>query len=317
MQDAFSRLRDAFATACREHDIHATLERDASGPRVVFAGQEDATPEQLGGAFTDELAKAGAPAPITLDADATEGEIERLERALRTAVARMRVLLIEHNSYLSGGLRWPFPEGAPFLRERGLAIYRFPKRGPVDVVSEDDHVRITVHAGDLGDEVSSGFYVPTLVRGDFRATVRYRLTTWEPGLRSACFALFAQDHASQLRYYAQRRSAADTPHDLFANFNNVVLTDPVATGARRDGTFVVERENDLVRCAHLVDGDETVLGEHRGDPVRDMILGAKIWSGGVSGEMEALLFDLTLTGEIPVDDQLPPPDVRPDPRAQR
>ena len=70
------------------------------------------------------------------------------------------------------------------LRERGLSIYRYPARAAVDVRPADDAIRITFHPGPLGAITSSGFYVPTLLRGDFSATIHYRIRRWRPGPRS-------------------------------------------------------------------------------------------------------------------------------------
>ena len=312
MESPAPHLRSVFAAACTAHEIRGQIAE--SPPRFLFEAQQNGEPALLAQLFDEELGKAGVSASQVLAprADLDAAELQRLEVGLRQAVARLGVLLIELNSYLSGGLPWVFPNTPARLRERGLAAYRYPARAPVDIAPERDHMRITFHASDLGKVTSSGFYVPTLVRGDFAVTLRYQIGEWRPGVQTVCLALFAQDELSQLRYYAQRRAAGTQQHEVMANFNNQVLTKPLhARGTR--GVFKLERRGDLVISSHFEADAWTVLGEHRGDPVRDMVFGSKIWSSGEAGTMEARLFDLKIEGDLPVE-QIPPVPVRPDPR---
>lgn len=308
------RWRTAFAAACAEHDVHARLRGPATHMEVVFDGQENAGSQLMHGVFLDELRKSGAIAHGYLYpcAAMTDGDVAEAEDVLRRTVARLRTLLIEHNSYLSGGLAWAFPGADTPLAARGLAIYRFPAAAEVDVVTEDGIARISFLPGDLGEVTSSGFYVPTRVRGDFTATASYHLTQWRPGAESASFALFAQNEASTLRYYAQRRSAGDGAPELLANFNNVDLSEPRPV-TEPSGALRVQRRGDVVSCWHRGDGEWVQLGEHRGDPTDDVILGSKIWSSGTAGALEAELTDLRVDGEIP-EPQLDPVPIRPDPR---
>ena len=70
-----------------------------------------------------------------------------------------------------------------------------------------------------------------------------------------------------------------------SGFNNTVFTEPRSV-TELTGTFGVQREGDVVRSWHGPAGDKArcqLLGEHRGDPAPDVILGAKIWSGGTTG----------------------------------
>jgi len=308
------RLCSAFAEACKEQEVLAELSGGPEQLQFLFQPQEGASAELIDAAFREEMGKTGVAYEAVLEpAKLDEAGVVAAEQALRTAIGRIRVLMIEFNSYISGGLDWVFPNSPEALSERGLAKYRFPARGEVDIVSEKDHVCITMHGGDLGNVTSSGFYVPTRVRGDFEATIRYELGEWQPGGDAVSVALFAQDEPSQLRYYAQRRTAGAQPHEVLANFNNDVLTDPVAVSAT-EGSFRVARRGDIVTCSHCENGEWTVLGEHRGDPTNDVIFGSKIWSSGQAGPFVARLFELTVVGEFPAD-QIAPLPIRPDPRS--
>ena len=173
-------------------------------------------------------------------------------------------------------------------------------------------MRILFHRSNLGEVTSSGFYIPTRIHGDFDARLRYRLEQWEPGDYSVCLALFAQDEPSQLRYYSQRRTAGTRPHEVMANFNNEVLTEPKPISGQ-EGVFRITRRGEEVTSYHGDGENWTVLGQHRGDPTRDVLFGSKIWSSFDAGPFEARLFDLTIEGELP-DEQIPPVPERPDPR---
>ena len=313
MPSPADRLKQAFEEACQEHQIRGRLDGAVGALAVTFHAQEGADEGMLRQGFEAELRSAGVEwSALAGDATPSDADVQRYAAALRATLARMRVLLIELNSYMSGGLDWVFPDAPEALRARGLAQYRFPARAPVDVTAQDDHVRIHVHAADLGEVTSSGFYVPTIVRGDFCATVRYRVAAWKAGDASVCMGLFAQDQPSGLRYYAMRRSAGDGPHEALANFSNQVFSDPVAVSGD-EGWFRLERQHDLIRCSHRIGAAWTVLGEHRGDPPDDVLFGAKIWSSGHAGPFDAQLFDLSIEGDLP-DEQLSPVPVRPDPR---
>jgi hypothetical protein len=76
------------------------------------------------------------------DPAAAEADVEAAQAAVRCAVGRLRTLLIELNSYLSGGLPWALGDAADArLVQRGLAIYRFPAAAAVDVTGGTDCVR--------------------------------------------------------------------------------------------------------------------------------------------------------------------------------
>lgn len=309
------RLRAAFEAGCRKHDIHAELVGPPQRMDVRFSGQEDVSGELIGQVFVEELATRGVRAgPVLAPSPALdEATVARLEAVLRDVLNRLRTLLIEANSYLSGGLRWPFPDGGAFLRERGLAVYRFPKRGPVDVSAIDDHMRIAFAPGPLGEVTSSGFYVPTKIRGDFDVTLRYRVRRWQPGPVAACLALFAQDEPSLQRYYAQIRSAANQERHAMANLCEQ-LSAPVPATAD-DGAFRLTRNGQRVVAYHRANDTDawTRLGERADFAAADMVIGSKIWSSDRCDGLVADLYELRIEAEIPTDNLGPVP-VRPDPR---
>ncbi|MEM7203381.1 MAG: hypothetical protein AAF628_24170 [Planctomycetota bacterium] len=311
------QLRQTFHESCQEQDIAAQLLGPAARMDFAFAGQERATGAQIHEAFVQELAQLGVRAErgLWVDPDWSDAEVETTCDALRRGAARLRVLLVEHNSYLTGGRPWVFTTGGGRLRERGLAVYRFPRDGGVDVTMEPGLVRIAVAPGDLGEVTSSGFYVPTRVRGDVEVEARYRLPQWRPGAAAASFALFAQDEPSTLRYYAQRRSAGSGAAEVIGNFHNRSFTDSVAVTANH-GAFRLRRKAGSFSVWHR-DGDApwVALGSHEGDAAADLIIGAKIWSSGITGGLEAELSELQIEGEVPAD-QIPPVPVRPDPRTE-
>lgn len=313
-EQSFAHLRAAFDATAAAQEIRAELGLADGELTLVFAGQEEVEPERMAEAFVGELVTAGvAWDELRVLAGLDQAGLERRRVALDTALARLRTLLVEFHSYMSGGLPWVFPGGTPAWRERGLAIYRFPKRAAVDVTPEGSSLRIRFHAGELGKVTSSGFYAPTRVEGDFRATLVYELGRWEPGPEAASFALFAQDEPSQLRYYAQRRSAGGGPHELLANFTNTVFSEPLVA-RERSGAFRLERDGRSVRIAHREGGVWTELATHAGDPPNDVIFGSKIWSSATAGVLEAVILDLTIEGRLTAE-QLPPVPVRPDPRS--
>jgi hypothetical protein len=313
--DAFGeRLRKAFAQACARHRLDAALAGPAHRLEVRFADQDGVGGPRILQAFVEELEARGVRAAATLSPAALDdAQTARLEHVFADVASRLRTLLIEANSYLSGGLPWPFPDGDAMLRARGLAVYRFPAKGPVDVEPAGEGMRIAFAPGPLGEVTSSGFYVPTKVRGDFEVTLRYELARWAPGPVAACLALFAQDEPSLQRYYAQIRSAHGQQRHAMANLCERLSDTVPARGAR--GAFRLLRRGQAVSAWHR-DADApdwTGLGERADLPAHDMVIGSKIWSSERSDGLEALLTGLRIDGEIPADNLAAVP-VRADPR---
>jgi len=310
--DALVRV---FDETCRAENILARWV-GAPGRRVIeFEGQEGAPPELIREHFVKELADRGLECGGVLYPSAwmEPEELERACDALAANVRRARALLIEYNSYLSGGVPYVFPTDSPVLAERGIALYRFPREGPVKVSPDGAAMLIDVRPGPLGEVTSSGFYIPTRIRGDFSVRVRYSILAWKPGDTAACLALFVQDEPSLARYYAQQMSSAEDGdrHWLLANFTgNVGERVPADAHA---GEFRIDREGTRARCwQRPIDGEWRLLGEHRDESAPDMFIGAKIWSAGESGGLRARLSELSIEGEVAAE-QPPPVPVRADP----
>jgi hypothetical protein len=316
-RSAHARLRQAFAAACAREGVRAAWRTGDLADGVEFEDQEGAPAALIRQHFGLELVAAGARADeierLPREPGADEALVSRLATALDTAVRRIRVLLIEHNSYLSGGLPWVFGPADPVLVARGLSTYRYPKLAAVDVSATRASVRIRFAPGDLGAVTSSGFYVPTRIAGDFVATVRYELLEWQPGAATAAVALFAQDEPSLHRYYAQRNSEGTGAHAVLAHLDDLLLPGiPVAAPA---GWFRVSRRGPLVQTWHRAapDREFVLLGEIGGQPLEDLYLGAKIWSRHRSGALSAEFLALEIAGRVS-STQPAPPQTRPDPR---
>lgn len=319
LREVGERLRAAFERACREFEIRATLFGPAARMHLHFRGQENADSELIARVFQEELTNYGlAGGDLVLPNAAMDDEaVEEAARGLHATVARIRTLLIEHNSYLSGGVPYVFPTQDALLAERGLAVYRFPALADVEVAPSGEGMRIAFAPADLGKVTSSGFYVPTRVRGDFTVVARYRLGRWSPAGDSASLGLFAQDEPSERRYYAQRRSdTGGRRHEVLGNLAGKLFEPtPVRDG---EGWFRLQRRGGKVTSWHraVEEPDWRLLGEHQEDSPRDMIVGAKIWSSGPCEGLEAEILDLSIEAEIPAD-QPPHTAVRPDPRKAR
>ncbi|MCA8955302.1 MAG: hypothetical protein KDC87_04465 [Planctomycetes bacterium] len=309
-------LAAAFHLACAEVQVLGSFTGCEDRWQVRFAGQENASPELIARAFADEARAAGlwVGDPLRLPSGLNAQDANRARDALVVAVRRLRSLLIEHNSYLSGGLRYPFARAQPGVAERGMAIYRFPALAEVDVRAVDDAVEIAFAPGPLQAITSSGFYLPTLFSGDLTVEARYRLGPWQPASdEAACFALFVHDRGAQRRYYAQRMSTGDGPHRVLAS-----LVDRLTEGQQvegLEGAFRIRRSGAAITCEHAATGaDWEVLGTAVDTPDEDLLLGAKIWSKVQCGGLAARVFDLQISGTM-ADRQDPPAEVRRDPRS--
>ncbi|MDA0931868.1 MAG: hypothetical protein O3C51_00295 [Planctomycetota bacterium] len=312
-------LSRCFEDTCREHDIRARLVGPEALPSLRFDGQENAEAPLIAHHFLLELKALGVSADAypAFSAGAADAEEARIDAALADAIARIRTLLIEHNSYLSGGIPFVFPDNDPRLADRGIARYRHPKLAEVDIepVDGEPAMRIAFAAGQLGPITSSGFYLPTRLRGDFTIEVRYDVRTWEPGPDSACLGLFVQNEPSTARYYAQLMSTADRIGEISA----AAGLEGELTGRHpipgRAGFLKLTRVGDSLTTWHRdVDAaDWTALGTKSPCSTDDVITGAKIWSkvrcGGLVVDLSAMRVEATIP-----DDQIPRLEPRPDPR---
>ena len=316
--DAGQRLRTRIDAAAETHAIALEIHGHPALLHVGFAGQENAEPPLMAHHFQLELETAGCRADADLRVPPVDAAaLEPIAVAFETAIARIRTLLIEHNSYLSGGIPFVFAGNPPALAARGIARYRHPKLAAVDVDPTPDGagMRIAFAAGDLGPIVSSGFYLPTRLAGDLDIAVRYAVRTWEPGPDSACLGLFLQNEPSSRRYYAQLMSTADAPSE-----RSVAAGLEGGLGPRRivsgDGGWLrLTRVGDLVTAWYRPDAKTAweSLGDLATGATDTVICGVKIWSKVSCGGLVVDLFDLTVAAKLPAE-QLPELEVRPDPR---
>ncbi len=311
-------LRLAIDRAAAAQDVLIEWTGDESLPRLRFLGQEDAPADAIAERFAFELAESGCrmDGPLLIDASlrcdvATQ---QSVEQSFARAFVRVRALLVEFNSHLSGGLPWPFTTGRSAFRERGLTFYRYPRRAEVDVEANGVAMRIAFGKSKLGPVTSSGFFVPTRIVGDATLTIRYVLRKWNAGPDSACLGLFFQNEASTARYYAQVISSADLPtaRNVAAGLAGQVV-----------GRRSIEGDEGWLRLARIgsrlitswrssSDAPWSELGQCEATSDA-LIAGCKIWSKVETEGLVADLFELEIDGELAKEQpQLLAP--RPDPR---
>lgn len=312
-----AELVAAVDAAARAHELQLRWSGLPSMPRLHFADQDSAQGELIDHHFGLELAAAGcrAAGPLLLPPSPSAATLAKITAAFVHAVARVRTLLIEYNSYLSGGIPFVFPSAHELLRARGVMRYRYPRLAEVDVDARGEAIRIAFAAGDLGAVTSSGFYVPTRLCGDVDVQVRYVAERFASGPDATCLGLFLQNEASTARYYAQLMSTCDAPtsrsvalgHEGSVYGRTAVLGH---TGwlrlCRRDGRmFAFHREVNEATWREL--GSVPATAD-------DLVVGAKIWSKQGTSGLVAELFELRVDAQLAaVQPELLGP--RPDPRA--
>lgn len=314
---AADALRAGIATAAAREAIDVAWRGPATMPELRFVGQEDADGGLIGLHFARELGELGVrvDGPLLLAAGAL-ADIAPLRAAFDRALLRIRVLLVEYNSHLSGELPFAFPGGGPELRARGAGVYRYPRRGKVRVAVAPGGagIRIDFAPAPLGPVTSSGFFVPTAIRGDVDVTARYVLRRWESGPDSACLGLFLQNAASTARYYAQVMSTAQAPRVRLVAAGLAGVVSARQPAPADEGWLRIQRQGGVVRACHRATADAPwkLLGEHIGATADDLIVGAKIWSKDRTEGLVADVFDLTIDGSVsPQQEPLLGP--RPDP----
>lgn len=317
-------LRAAVRAAASEQELALVWAGSAAAPELRFADQEGAPAELILHHFGLEARAAGlaVAGPWWLSSAALHAGVQPFAAALRQALARIRTLLIEYNSYLSGGLPFVWPGGDPLLRTRGAAIYRYPRLGEVDVgvvgeVAGDtvaDAIRIAFLPHALGPVTSSGFYLPTRLVGDVDVAVRFALRRFDSGPDATCLGLFLQNEASSARYYAQVMCTADAPTARSAALGHagaVIGRLPFVGDSgwlrlrRAGGEVVAWFRADATAPWHRLGSVPAVA-----DP---LIVGAKIWSKVRTEGLVADLFELSVDAGLAVD-QPPLLPVRADPR---
>lgn len=310
-----ARLREAFEAECRELGLKARLEV-ASDLRVAptFDGQFGAEPAWLAATFFEELRSRGVnSASSWLPVPLPEADVAAIGDALRGALRRTRARLVDSDSWNSGGHPWPFEAGDPALTRRGVALYRAPARAAAAIDCGPGHgASISIPAGDCGEVVSAGVWIPTWLEGDFVADVRYGLPVWQSGEREACLGVFAVAADGTFRIYAQRVSRAGAADRVVADLNGT--PGPAAScPASRQGTLRIARDRGLLSAWHRARDQWTWLGRIREEADRALIVGAKIWALGVCGPLRADLVDFALAGAAAREQGEVPP-TRPDPR---
>ncbi len=308
--------RRAFHDACVREGVRGSIDGPPMAFTFVFEAQDTAPVELIRDTFLRELRDRGVASGPTLyvQPGLDDETVARAAHAIDDAVRRVRTLLVEFNSYLSGGVDWVFGDVPATVASRGLSVYRYPKGAPADVRFAPGSVDIAFAAGDLGEVTSSGFYVPTALRGDFAASIDYTIVAWSPGAEQACFSLFTHDEASTIRFYAQRNASATEASVAQANLAGA-LAGAVPCDASA-GRFRIARRGATMIVEHAAGDDAfTTLAEHACDATPDMIVGAKMWTGGTTGGLAVRFANLALDGE-PSPEQTPTPDARPDPRGE-
>jgi hypothetical protein len=290
-----------------------------SMPALGWRGQESADGALIDHHFGLELAALGwhVRGPLLFGSELRRRGGEALGAAFDRALSRIRVKLIEYNSYLSGGLPYVFAGGDAVLRARGIALYRYPRLGAVRVAPAADSagMRIEFAPGSLGEVTSSGFFLPTAFVGDVDVAARYVLRRWQSGPDSACLGLFLQNAASSARYYSQVMNTADRPNErtVAAGLAGRVSARVPAPGD--SGWLRLVRRGDTVLASWRADaaGAWQQLGECRPATNDPLIIGAKIWSKVACDGLIADIVELTVRGQV-ADEQEPLLGPQPDPR---
>ncbi|MCA8964234.1 MAG: ATP-dependent RNA helicase, partial [Planctomycetes bacterium] len=311
------RRRDRDAAAARE-ELRIAWSGPAAMPSLSFADQDSAEGVLILHHFGLELAAAGCTSagPLLLPPALRRGGAAPVLGMFTHAVARVRTLLIEYNSYLSGGIPFVFPGGDPVLCARGATRYRYPRLAEVDVDAREDGIRIHFAAGELGAVTSSGFYVPTRLVGDVDVAIRYVVPQFSAGPDATCLGLFLQNEASTARYYAQLMSTSDAPAArsvALGHAGAVIGRRPVSgdTGwlrlLRRGGEVIA-----FFRADTQAPWQELGRVPATAD---ELVVGAKIWSKQRTDGLIGDLFDLSIDAALAAD-QPPVLESRPDPRVE-
>jgi hypothetical protein len=303
-RERIQELREAVSAAVREQELQIAWSGSEAAPELRFVDQEGAPAELILHHFGLEAAAAGlrVAGPWWLPTAALRDGVQAYAKALRTALARIRTLLIEYNSYLSGGLPFVWAGGAEMLRARGAARYRYPRLGEVDVDAVGAAIRIAFLPHELGPVTSSGFYLPTRLVGDVDVAVRFELRRFDSGPDATCLGLFLQNEASSARYYAQVMCTADAPVARSAALGHAGAVIGRTPFAGDHGWLRLRRAGGLVEAWFRVAAEAPWHRLGSVPAVGDaLIVGAKIWSKVRTEGLVADLFDLTVEAELAAD----------------
>ena len=306
-------VQSAFELECSALGLKARLDVAGDAMLPSFAAQFGAQPEWLLQTLREELQARGVGADAAwISRPLDDVELSNLLDVVRLALRRTRARLVDTDSWVSGGVAWMFPVNDSVVLERGLALYRAPARGAATVSTVNGRVIIAFPAGDCGEIVSAGIWVPTLLAGDFDIAVTYRLPDWTAGEREACLGLFAVTPDGTFRMYAQRVTRADEPHRVVADIQGA-CGPASAHCTRSSGTLRISRERGLLNAWHCEHENWSWLGRIRERTPLPILVGIKIWALGRCGPLRAELVQFTLACTA-APEQSPPPPVRPDPR---
>lgn len=306
-------VQAAFDLESRELGLKAVLAVDGERMTPSFAAQFGAQPEWLLQTFRDELRSRAEFAGEHWQArTVSESELAELLAAIRLSLRRTRAKMVDADSWVSGGLSWPFRVDDPRIRERGLALYRAPARASATVITAPGRGSIAIPAGDCGEIVSAGLWIPTLLAGDFEFALSYELPQWIAGERESCLGLYAVAADGTFRMYAQRVARAGESPRVVADIDGSPGP-TVAPCSDAKGRLRITREASLLSAWHRAGERWSWLGRIREGTPRPLLVGVKVWALGRCGPLRAELADFCLSARA-AEEQTPPPPVRPDPR---
>jgi hypothetical protein len=318
LADIGEQIRNHFAESCRREGLDAGLSGPPGRMQFRFADQEGAPGADLCHRFVQELPHLGARAGnelfpnLAMTGDALTEILDILDRA----TTRLRTLLVEFNSFMSPGVPFIFGTAPPLLKERGLSRYRYPKTARVDLQVKGGSLHILFAPGPLGHVTSSGFFVPTRLRGDFTATVHYLLNRWRPGPYEACLGISAQNEVINRRFYAKRLTVPGMEGDqVGASFGK--RYSPLVRVNTEEGELRLVRKDGRITAWHRelggdAPGEWLHLLDDEAEVRDDMVLAIKAWCHEESDGLEVEFKNLAIEGEVP-EDQAPLGDEVPDP----
>lgn len=311
-------LIDSFAEECATLGLRATfLTSDGAPPRLVFQPSGAASGPTLLGFFVAELAERGLDLGVFAPGSAPAATEDKALK-VRSALRRTRARAVDLDAWNSSGFRFPFRDAPAGLRERGVALYRSPPRGAAVLSVDVAEIRVRCLPAEHGEIISSGFWLPTGVQGDYAVTLAYELREWTPGAREACVALFATRADGTSCHYAQHVTAKDRPSFVMASLDQRP-SPPAAFVGSRAGEFRITRRGSSVRAEHAESTSTprawVELATHAEREVVDVLLGAKAWTHGRSGVLEVAFTDVRIEGQ-PCDPPGPFLPWCPDPRQE-
>lgn len=303
-------LKSAFLDACAREGFHITIESDANSLRLIFEEQAGQSGERLHALFNEEMTNAGIDmgAEIIDRLMSGEQDPQQFKNAFREALGMLRKRLVDLNSFTSGHVAYPFDPPAYLFGKRGIALYRYPIPADVELAAGSGRVSIRFAPGDLGEITSSGFWVPTWLAGDFDIRMRYSIKAWETGDKPACFGMWIANKTTGFTCYAQRTTEPPEPTKVGALMGDLPLHH-AAVVDQDEGELRIKRESERVTALYRNHGDWLFMADIDQEMREDMIFGAKIWSHGECGPLEAEISDIIVSAALSPHQDTPPPFV--------